>query len=81
MIDQFEFKKYLYYGLIGVISIVVLIFFPLIGTKADLNFSLPDTASGWLIYITTRSLVAILNMLIFYCFMEQAKLNVRNNEN
>ena len=80
MVDKFEFKKYLYYGLIAVISLIVLVFVPMIGTEAELGFSLPNTTAGWLVYIVTKILIAILNMLIFYCFMEQAKLNVRDNE-
>ena len=78
--DKFELKKYLYYGLVAVISLVVLVFVPMIGSDAELGFTLPKTPAAWAIYIVTKLLIAILNVLIFYCFMEQAKINVRNNE-
>lgn len=78
--DKFELKKYLYYGLVVVISLVVLVFVPMIGSDAELGFTLPKTPAAWAIYIVTKLLVATLNVLIFYCFMEQAKINVRDNE-
>lgn len=78
--DKFELKKYLYYGLVVVISLVVLIFVPMIGSDAELGFTLPKTPAAWAIYIVTKLLIATLNVLIFYCFMEQAKINVRDNE-
>ena len=78
--DKFELKKYLYYGLIGVISLIVLVFVPMIGSDAELGFTLPKTPAAWAIYIVTKLLIAALNVLIFYCFMEQAKINVRDNE-
>ena len=78
--DKFELKKYLYYGIIGVISLIVLVFVPMIGSDAELGFVLPKTPAAWAIYIVTKLLIAALNVLIFYCFMEQAKINVRDNE-
>lgn len=78
--DKFEIKKYLYYGLVAVISLVVLIFVPMIGSDTELGFALPKTPAAWAIYIVTKLLIATLNVLIFYCFMEQAKINVRDNE-
>lgn len=77
----FDYKKYLYYGLVGVISMLVLVFVPMIGSEAGIGFKFPTTASGWFIYIITKVLISVLNVLIFYCFMEQAKLNSKDNEN
>lgn len=78
--DKFEFRKYLYYSLIIVISIITLVFMPMMGSTVGLGFNLPNTAAGWVVYILTRFAVAGLNLLIFYCFMEQAKINVKDNE-
>ena len=80
MNNKFDIRKYLYYGLVGVISLVVLIFIPMIGSEAGIGFNLPTTPAGWCIYVITKLLISILNMLIFYCFMEQAKINVKDNE-
>lgn len=44
--DKFELKKYLYYGLVAVISLVVLVFVPMIGSEAELGFELPQTPAA-----------------------------------
>lgn len=79
--DKFEYKKYLYYGIIGIVSIVVLVFLPMIGSDAGLGFKLPTTVAGWCLWIITKLITAVLNVLIFHCFMEQAKINVAEDEN
>ena len=77
--DKFEFKKYLYYGLVGVISFIILVFLPMLGSETDIGFKFPNTTSGWLIYIASKLLVSVMNVLIFHCFMEQAKINVKDD--
>lgn len=79
--DKFEYKKYIYYGLVGIISLIMLVFMPMIGSSAEITFNFPNTVAGWFIYIITKLLIAILNILIFHCFMQQAKLNVKDDEN
>ena len=78
--DKFELKKYLYYGLVGVISFIILVFLPMLGSQTDIGFTFPNTASGWCIYILSKLVVSIMNVLIFYCFMEQAKVNVKDDK-
>ena len=77
--DKFELKKYLYYGLVGVISFIILVFLPMLGSQTDIGFTFPNTASGWCIYILSKLVVSIMNVLIFYCFMEQAKVNIKDD--
>lgn len=77
--DKFELKKYLYYGLVGVISFIILVFLPMLGSQTDIGFSFPNTASGWCIYILSKLVVSVMNVLIFYCFMEQAKVNIKDD--
>lgn len=79
--DKFEFKKYLYYAIIFVVSMIVLIFMPMLGSEADLGFKFPKTSAGWIIYILTKVTISALNLVIFYCFMEQAKVNIKDDEN
>lgn len=74
-------RQYLYYILIGVISFVALAFLPMLGTSVGLGWNTPNTTVGWIVWVVTKLIVAVLNVLIFYCFMEQAKVNVRDNEN
>ena len=79
--DKFEFKKYLYYGIIGVLSLISLVFLPMIGSKIDGGFQFPTTVDGWLVYIITKLIIAVINVILFYCFMEQAKINVKEDKN
>lgn len=74
-------KQNLYYVLISVLSFVSLMFLPMIGSSAGIGWSLPNTAVGWIIYVVTKLTIAVLNVLIFHCFMKQALLNVKDNAN
>lgn len=76
-----KWKQWQYYLIIGVISILALFFLPMVGSEAGLAFRIPNTAAGWIVYIVSKILVATLNILIFHCFILQAKVNIRNNEN
>lgn len=69
----------MYYWIIFIVSCVVLIFMPMIGSEAGLEFNIPTTTAGWLVYIFTKVFVALLNVIIFFSFMQQAKLNVKDD--
>lgn len=74
-----KIKQYTYYIIIGVISLFALIFLPMVGSEIGLGWNLPTTAVGWTVYIVIRVLIAALNILIFHCFVCQAKVNVQDN--
>ena len=71
---------YVNYILIGVLSLVVLFFLPFIGSEAGLKLDLPNTPAGWIVFSFTKIITAVINVLIFHCFVKQAKINVRDNE-
>lgn len=75
-----KIKQSLYYVLIGVISLVALIFFPMLGSTIGLAWQLPTTTPGWIVWFGTKILVAIVNILIYHCFIQQAKLNIKENK-
>lgn len=75
-----KIKDLQYYIIIGVISVVALLFLPMLGSDVGLNFKIPNTVAGWIVYITTKILVATLNILIFHCFVMQGKTNILSNE-
>lgn len=79
MDNSFEWRRYLYYFLIGLISLIACVFLPMLGSEVGLGFNVPNTTAGWIVYVVTKLLVATINMMIFYCFMEQAKLNVKDD--
>lgn len=74
-------KQWLYYFIIGIISFISLTFLPMIGSSVGLGWNIPNTIVGWIVWVAIKLIVAALNVLIFHCFMQQAKLNVKNNEN
>ena len=74
-----KIRQTIYYWIIFLTSMVVLVFLPMVGSKAGLEFNIPTTTAGWILYIVTKLLVAVLNLIIFFSFMQQAKLNVRDD--
>lgn len=72
-------RQWLYYFIIGIISFISLTFLPMIGSEIGLQWSIPNTTVGWIVWIAIKLIVSILNVLIFHCFMCQAKLNIKDN--
>jgi hypothetical protein len=52
----------------------------MIGSDVGLGWNLPNTAVGWIVWIVVKLIVAVLNVLLFHCFMQQAKINIKDNE-
>lgn len=69
-------EQNMYYILIGIVSFISVAFLPMVGSTVGLGWKLPDTPTGWVVWAISRLIVATINVLIFYSFMEQAKLNV-----
>lgn len=81
MEDRFrQLRQYIYYILIFIISFLVLVFVPMIGTDLDMGFKFPETSAAWVVFIVTKSITAFVNVMLFYCFNQQALLNVKNDE-
>ena len=64
-----KLKQWLYYFIIGIVSMIALCFLPMIGSDIGLAWNLPDTQIGWIVWVTIKTIVAVLNVLIFHCFM------------
>lgn len=52
----------------------------MIGSTVGLGWALPTTTVGWIVWITIKLLVALINVIIFHCFMCQAKINIKDNK-
>lgn len=76
-----KLHAYTYYILIFVLSVIALTFLPTIGSDGELALKLPVTAAGWTLYVFTKLAGSLLNLLIFWCFNEQGRSNVRNHPN
>lgn len=53
----------------------------MIGSTVGLEWNIPDTVVGWIVWVGSKLIVSTLNVLIFHCFMCQAKINIKDNEN
>lgn len=72
-------KQYQNYVIIGVISVIALFFLPMLGAEVGLAWNIPTTMAGWVVYVISKLLVAVINILIFHCFIQQGKVNSLNN--
>ena len=73
-------KQGMYYIIIAVISLISVVFLPMLGSTLGLGWKIPDTTAGWVVWGASRAIVATINVLLFHSFMEQAKLNIKDNE-
>lgn len=86
--DYGEFKEFtikplkqnIYFVIMALASVAVITLAPFLGSTQDIVSKFPNTVAGWIVWITIRLIMAGLNVVIFYCFTEQGKLNVRNDE-
>lgn len=76
-----QLKQYTYYIIIVIISLFALCFLPLLGSEVGLGFNYPNELTGRIVWWTTKLIMASLNVLIFHSFMQQAKVNIRDNDN
>lgn len=69
------------YLIIAVISVVGTAFIPMVSAEGDIYFNFPTTAAGWIVWVMTKVTTAIMNILIFHCFVQQGKLNSLQHPN
>lgn len=79
-VAKMKAKQNVYYIIIAIISFITVAFLPMVGSTVGLEWNLPNTTVGWIVWAVTRLVISIINVLLFYSFMEQAKLNVKDNE-
>lgn len=75
-----KIRQWMYYFIIGIVSMIALCFLPMIGSNVGLGWNLPNTVVGWIVWVTVKIIVAVLNVLIFHCFMLQAIINIKEHE-
>lgn len=78
MIDKI--RVYLYYLLVGIISLLMLVFMPMLGSAAGLQWNLPTTAAGWIVYLICKLCSAGFNISLFHCFNKQGRLNISTHK-
>lgn len=79
-----KFSLNFYYCLIFLLSLLVMtvapMFTPSANTDLGISAIFPHSVIGWAIYICTKVFVGVVNLLLFHCFVKQAKLNIKDNE-
>lgn len=75
---QGKIQEYLYYIIIGIVSFCALVFLPQVGT-IDVGFVFPSDAASWTVWIVTKCLTAAINVIIFHSFIQQAKVNIKDD--
>lgn len=72
---------YLWYIMVGFSSILALTFLPFLGTTVEMGWNWPATPAGWVVFIVTKLFVVGLNFIIFHSFIQQARINIRHDQN
>ena len=79
-----KFSLNFYYCLIFLLSILVMTVAPMFTLSANTDLGIaaifPHTLIGWAIYVCTKLFVGVVNLLLFHCFVKQAKINIKDNE-
>ena len=70
-----------YYLMIGIVSIISVVVLPMMSSDIAGGVFWPQTKLEWIIWIVIRLAIAGVNILIFFSFKQQAKINIRDNEN
>lgn len=77
-----EFReKYIYYALIVLLTLVGIVFLPLIGLdqNGEINLNFPASIMGWIIWAVSKGAICVVNCLIFHFFVLQGKDNIKDN--
>lgn len=75
-----KFRQYKNYAIIGILTLFCLFFLPFTGSVVGLGFTFPNTAAGWVVFAVNKLIIGFVNIMILYCFCEQGKFNIRNDE-
>lgn len=67
-----------YYLIIAFVSLLSVVFLPMINSSLTGGMVWPTTRMAWAIWIASRLAIALLNVIIFYCFTQQAVVNIKN---
>lgn len=79
-----KFSLNFYYCLIFLLSLLVMtvapMFTPSANTDLGISAIFPHSVIGWAIYVCTKVFVGVVNLLLFHCFVKQARINIKDNE-
>ena len=76
-----KFKQYFNYGVVAVVSLLVLMVAPALESAITGQLTYPTTVKGWIFWSIGRIAVTIINLVIFTALDRQSEINASNNEN
>lgn len=65
--------------MIAVVSLCAMFVIPCFGSTVGMEWNFPNSVVGWIVFITSKLTVAIVNILIFHGFIKQSRINIRDN--
>lgn len=74
-----NWRDYINYIIIALVSLVALFVIPFIGSEVGLSLVLPTTTAGWIVFVITKLIICVINVVIFHCFICQAKINIKDH--
>lgn len=74
-----KIQDYLYYIMIAIVSLCAMFVIPCFGSSVGMEWNFPNTIPGWIVFISSKLTVALVNILIFHGFVKQARINIRDN--
>lgn len=75
-----DFKNVAYYVVIGIISFVSVVFLPFLQSMVDASIWWPSTPMEWAIWIASKVALSTINVVIFYSFIQQGKVNIKDDK-
>ena len=75
------FKHYFNYGVVAIVSLLVLMVAPALESAITGQLNYPDTIKGWIFWAVGRIAVTVINLVIFTALDRQSEINASNNEN
>lgn len=69
-------NKYFWYGIVFILSLITLFAVPMLGSEAGLEWNIPTTAVGWIVWTVSNVAASILNVMMFHSFTKQGKVNI-----
>lgn len=75
------FKNYFNYGIVAIVSLLVLIVAPALESAITGKLTYPTTVQGWIFWSVGRIAVTVINIIIFTALDNQSEVNAKDNEN
>ena len=78
--EQYQrFKDVAYYIIIAIVSFVSVSFLPFLQSVVAATMWWPTNGMEWTLWIASKVAISVINVVIFYSFIEQGKVNIKDS--